>query len=238
MAKLAPHLSLVGRCSDAELARRVRCSRTVIDCLRVVLRIPAFVPDGLPPAVKAECVRRIRSREYLIRIADDLRVTVGQVRKVAATIGWDQSWISRRTKSDQVGCLPRARVLDQIRRGDTFTAIAARAGVSHQRIAQVYKETGLPGRHELAKPLVEARRQRLVREREQACAKRSKDREQRRTRRTAKLRRFLAVARRLYDRGVFVNEIAKRYQIPGRSMSWWIFRGRREFGWFPKRSGA
>lgn len=139
--RLTPHLAQIGYLPDAHVARQVPCSRQTISDLRLALRMP--VRQGVPVTsrMEAQCRRRILAREELKTISASLRLPYSWVRRLAKTMGWKRSWSKRRhpARSDTVGIMPLREALTLLRDGVTRTEIGRRAGVSHQRIAQIAK---------------------------------------------------------------------------------------------------
>lgn len=237
---LTPHFAAFGRRSDGEIAAAITGgSRSHITTLRRCLGIPRYVRPSMGPAAEEACREQIRQGRPLTAIAAALGVPWSSVRRVARTLGWARSWVVRpaRGRSNHVGRLAKAEVAALLSEGLTLPAVARRAGVSHQRIVQVRDELGLPSQTERHRRRRELARQRAERERRARRKRWLAERARRPARRRAKLRRFLARARRLYARGWSARRIAAAYGIPTRSMAWWIYIGRTQLGWFPKRRG-
>lgn len=234
---LRPHLAQLGVATDLELTRLSGVSRSLIACVRLVLGIPRSQPPAMSPTIRRDCLRRLRARESVTAISRTTGEPVSRVRALARSIGWEYSWVSRKgdgaTKT--IGRLPKDKLDHLLAQGLSLTAVAKRAGVSHQRVAQVVKAMGLPSQQVRMRPW--RKKATLAKERWLQVRRERwlKDRARRRAARMPKLRHFLSRANRLYGEGLSIGQIAKRYRIPPNSMSWWIFRGRRELGWFPKR---
>lgn len=235
---LRPVFHLIGVEADTELARRSGGPRSQICWIRHSLHIPARPAVVITPAQRRECLRRVRARESLKSIAAVTGLTVQTVKTLALPLGWTPEWTkhhARPKRSNTVGRLSRIEMERLLRAGKKLREVADLAGVSAQRIVQVAKAIGMPGQHELSRPQREKRRRERERERELKRRRRAKERAARPAKLLATLRRYLGRARQLYDKGLSISDIAKRYQIPPQSMSWWLFRGRRQLGWFPRR---
>lgn len=235
--RLRPFLHLVGVETDTAIAQQSRVVRPLITWLRGVLRIPAAPWRAVAPDRRADCLRRVRARETLVAVSKATGLAITAVRKLAATIGWDRSWTRhhKQPKAAQIGRLSRARIEAELRKGTNRSKLARLAGVSHQRIGQIANAAGIPGRRTILRPVIAAKRAAKARATAKARRRRERERKARAARNRTKLRHFLMRARRLHARGFAISAIAKTYGLSANSMSWWLFKGRRELGWFPKR---
>lgn len=236
--RIRPFFHLIGVESDTEVARRSCSYRPTISWIRSTLNIPARPRIVITVEQKAECLRRLRAGEPLNQVARAIDLGVVSVRNLAETIGWDESW-SRQHRlpkpAMKIGRLSRARIEAELRKGANRSRLARLAGVSPQRIGQIATYAGIPGRRELLRPKREAARLAKEKDRDKARKRRLRERLARPARYRAKLRKYLAKARTLHRRGKGISEIAKVYRMPTNSMAWWLFRGRRDLGWFPVR---
>lgn len=235
-ALLRPVLHLIGVECDSELARRSGASRSQICWIRLSLQIPARPRVVIMDDQRRDCLRRVKAKETLKSVSAVTGLTIQTVKNLALSVGWNSSW-SRplQQPSTTIGRITRTKMASLLRAGKTTYEVAELAGVSHQRITQVAKVIGMPRLRELRSSIWDKQRRQREREKDLRRKRREKERAKRPALLLAKLRRFLGPARKMYAKGRSVSGIAKRYQMSARSMSWWLFRGRRDLGWFPKR---
>ena len=237
--RLRPHWHLIGQTSDVTLSRTSGVSRLTIWELRHRLKIPTYRPSPptIPAALRDDVRRRILAREKLTDIARDAGITWTVLRAFATEVGYDPEWkkLHMKKPSLMVGRIPKAEALRRFDAGETLDAIATRSGVSRERIRQIANKCGRQPRHIARHQAALLRRARLnaVRQRQRALRIVSKKRTaERRAKTTA---RYLKKARKLWQRGDLIRAIAKVYGLQPNSMAWWIFIGRKQFGWFPRR---
>lgn len=160
------------------------------------------------------------------------------VRAFACNIAWDRSWARWNTQREWIGRLRRSEVLRRYRRGESLASIAKRTGCTGENIRSVALRDGLipraAERHRLAEQRKCLREQLIAKRR----AERTQERAARKQARLARLRVFLAPARKWWQRGHSVKRIAQEYGLHHNAMAWWIFRGRTELEWFPRRQMA
>jgi hypothetical protein len=153
--RLLPVLHLVGFESDTEVARRSRSQRPLISWLRAALNIAARPRTVITRDQRLECLRRLRAREPLSKVAQSLGIGVVSARKLANSIGWDESWTRHHRgakPAKQIGRLSRVYIETELRKGANRSHLAQLAGVSHQRIGQIAVYAGIPSRKELLRP--------------------------------------------------------------------------------------
>ena len=237
--RATPYLQLLGTIPDLAFGRKTDLSRSTIVELRARLHIGAYQRSvHVTDAQREEAVRWLRAGKTLTWTAEQMKLSLLRIRRMAREIGWDRSWVpasevSRR--SSTVGCMPVSALLKQFDAGKTLQHIAQQAGVSRERIRQVIEREGRPPRRIALARRAAQRAQRLQRYRQRQAVLRvkSKARTQRRT--LAKLRTFLRAAQRQWLAGATIRTIAAHYGLTRTAMGWWIFTGRTRLGWFPRR---
>lgn len=237
--RLRPHWHLIGQMSDEALSRTSGISRYTIWALRHRLKIPTYRPP--PPTIPAlqrdEARRRILARETLSGIARDLGIQWAVLRAYATEVGYDPAWkkLHHKKPSLMVGRMPKAEVLRRFDAGETLDAIATRSGVSRERIRQIADKSGRQPRHIARHQAALLRQSRLIAARQRRRALRIANKKRTAERRAKTGARYLRKARPLWQRGDSIRTIAQVYGLSPNSMAWWIFSGRKQFGWFPRR---
>lgn len=232
------HFKSLGTCSDAKLAELSGVSRTTIATYRELLCIPAFVkPARSLTEEQAEiATRELKAGRTLLFVSDSLHLPLNLIYQHAHAIGWEKNW---RTfdPPKKVGRLTYETVIRRLRtQKETNRAIAKSAGVSSEYIRQVAARAGLESRRSIQKRIVAAKRKKRAKLLARRQLQRQRSQARTRARYLRKLERYLKRAQQMWDQGALIGSIAKKYRLTTHSMSWWIFRGRTELGWFARRA--
>jgi hypothetical protein len=239
--KLRPILHELGIRPDKQLAEETGISRSIVMTIRRAIGIRAAVKSAfiIDPQVREDLITALRAGTPLSWAGERLHLSPKRARDVATEIGWDRTWVESSTwqssKSERIGRLTRTKICALFKQNQTLEQIGNRAGVSRERIRQIVRDAGIEARNvtrakaRFARLLDDVERT-VRKQREEPARRKRRQLEQRRH-----LTRFLKKARRLWDAGALIAEIADAYGVSTNSMSWHLHAGRVHLGWFPHR---
>jgi Mor family transcriptional regulator len=167
----------------------------------------------------------LRLGKPIVLISKETGVARGTIRSVATNIGWDFSWRKKEYRQTPHNVNQNTdEILRRYDSGERQIHIAGDYRISRERVRQIIKANGRESARNKARKINE---QKVRQYREMLEARRATEQQ--------KFEDRWSLARKMWDEGKKVPEIAKAYGSKEDSMWVRVCTLRKQFGWFPKR---